>query len=159
ERAAAYFPATTPVEPALAERSIVLGLDDPSVGAVISEAIRAEGIRFNFVSSIAEAKELVINARPSLVILEQGGSRLNAMGACRAIRQTNDRETPVVVIATHEDSEAGAANGVSDWLIKPFTSSYARTKIRAWVLRTECRWIRGPLPTDEDRRIASLHEL
>ena len=48
---------------------------------------------------------------------------------------------------------------ISDWLIKPFTSSYARTKIRAWVLRTECRWIRAPVPDDEERRIASLREL
>jgi phosphoribosyl 1,2-cyclic phosphodiesterase/DNA-binding response OmpR family regulator len=159
ERATAYFPATIPVEPALAERSVVLGLDDPGIGAVISGAIRAEGIRFNFVSTVEEAKELVINTRPSLVILEHGGSRLDAMAACRAIRQISGYETPVVMIAAHEDSDAGAVNGVSDWIIRPFTSSYARTKIRAWVLRTECRWIRGPLPIDEDRRIASLHEL
>src|SRR5262249_9357043 len=41
----------------------------------------------------------------------------------------------------------------------PFTCSYARTKIRAWVLRTECRWIRATIPDDEERRIASLREL
>src|SRR5262245_66257562 len=81
------------------------------------------------------------------------------MANCRAIRQIKDHQIPVVMVAAQEDAGAEAATGVSDWLIKPFTSSYARTKIRAWVLRTECRWIRGPLPTDEDRRIASLHEL
>src|SRR5262249_34344022 len=41
----------------------------------------------------------------------------------------------------------------------PFTCNYARTKIRAWVLRTECRWIRATIPDDEERRIASLREL
>jgi len=65
----------------------------------------------------------------------------------------------VVMVAAQEDPGAGAASGVSDWLIKPFTSSYARTKIRAWVLRTECRWIRATIPDDEERRIASLREL
>ena len=44
-------------------------------------------------------------------------------------------QLPVVVIAAREDQAAGAAAGVTDWLIKPFDSSYARTKIRAWVLR------------------------
>jgi hypothetical protein len=44
-------------------------------------------------------------------------------------------ETPVIMVAAQEDPSA--ASFVSDWLIKPFTSSYARTKIRAWVLRTE----------------------
>ena len=81
------------------------------------------------------------------------------MATCRAIRQIKDYETPVVMIAAQQDSAAGAAAGVSDWLIKPFTSSYARTKIRAWVLRTECRWIRANIPDDEERRVASLREL
>src|SRR5262245_42471953 len=81
------------------------------------------------------------------------------MANCRAIRQIKDHETPVVMVAAQEDPGVEAATGVSDWLIKPFTSSYARTKIRAWVLRTECRWIRATIPDDEERRIASLREL
>jgi GAF domain-containing protein len=63
------------------------------------------------------------------------------------------------MIAAQEDAGAGAAAGVSDWLIRPFSASYARTKIRAWVLRTECRWIRAAIPDDEGRRIAALREL
>jgi GAF domain-containing protein len=63
------------------------------------------------------------------------------------------------MVATQEDHKAGDAAGVSDWLIMPFTTSYARTKIRAWVLRTECRWIRAATPDNEDRRIASLRAL
>ena len=31
--------------------------------------------------------------------------------------------------------------GGADWLIKPFTAAYARTKIRAWALRTACQWM------------------
>src|SRR5262249_43259949 len=31
----------------------------------------------------------------------------------------------------------------------PFTQSYARTKIRAWVLRESCRWIRAAIPENE----------
>jgi hypothetical protein len=81
------------------------------------------------------------------------------MANCRAIGQIKDHETPVVMVAAQEDPGAGTATGVSDWLIKPFTSSYARTKIRAWVLRTECRWIRATIPHDEERRITSLREL
>jgi phosphoribosyl 1,2-cyclic phosphodiesterase/CheY-like chemotaxis protein len=160
ERSAVRFPATAPVELALAERSVLLGIADPGMATVLSEAIRAEGIRFNFFSAIDQALKLINKDRPSLVILEHDkGARVDGMASCRAIQEIKDHETPVVMVAEEEDPEAGAATGVSDWLIKPFTSSYARTKIRAWVLRTECRWIRATIPDDEERRIASLRAL
>lgn len=44
-------------------------------------------------------------------------------------------------------------------LITPFTDSYARTKMRAWVLREACRWMRAPIPKDEERRLAVVREL
>jgi phosphoribosyl 1,2-cyclic phosphodiesterase/CheY-like chemotaxis protein len=159
ERSTAQFPATTSIEPALAERSVLLGVADPSMAAVLSEAVRAEGIRSNFISVVDEARNLIDKDRPSLVILEHDRARVDGMATCRAIRQITDHETPVVMVAAQEDSGADVAAGVSDWLIKPFTSSYARTKIRAWVLRTECRWIRATIPDDEEQRIASLREL
>jgi GAF domain-containing protein len=159
ERSTAQFPATAPVEPALAERSVLLGVADPSMATVLSEAIRAEGIRFTLFSTIDEARQLINKDRPSLVILEHDKTRADGMATCRAIREIKDHETPVVMVAAQEDPGAGIDTGVSDWLIKPFTSSYARTKIRAWVLRTECRWIRATIPDDEERRIASMRAL
>ena len=131
ERSVAQFSAAAPIVPALAERSVLLGVADPSMVAVLSEAIRAEGIRFNFFSIIDEARKLISKDRPSLVILEHDEAKVDGMANCRAIRQIKDHETPVVMVAAQEDPGAGAATGVSDWLIKPFTSSYARTKIRA----------------------------
>jgi CheY-like chemotaxis protein len=125
----------------------------------LSDAIRAEGIRANVVSSIDEAQKLLARDRPSLALLEHDIARIDGMNMCRAIRQTDGNELPVVMIAAREDLAAGTAAGVTDWLIKPFTASYARTKIRSWVLRTACRWIRAAKPDDEEQRLASLHRL
>ncbi len=69
------------------------------------------------------------------------------------------QQLPVVMVAGEEDQVSGAAAGVTDWLIKPFSDAYARTKIRAWALRTNCQWIRGAIPADEKRRMASLRAL
>jgi GAF domain-containing protein len=66
---------------------------------------------------------------------------------------------PVVMLAAEEDQSIGAAVGVTDWLIKPFSAAYARTKIRAWVLRTACRWMRATIPRDEERRLVALRAL
>ena len=59
----------------------------------------------------------------------------------------------MVAAREHEEEE------VTDWLTTPFTESYARTKIRAWVLRESCRWIRAPIPENEPARLTSLRAL
>jgi len=63
------------------------------------------------------------------------------METCRAIRQQDNdhkHQLPVVMIASQEAQAPGAAAGVTDWLIKPFTDAYARTKIRAALGSTPC---------------------
>ena len=52
-----------------------------------------------------------------------------------------------------------SANEITDWLIKPFSREYVRTRIMAWVLRQSCRWVPAPLPPDEEQRLATLHGL
>ncbi len=106
------------------------------------------------------ANKLIAKDRPSLAILEHDPPRIDGMETCRAIRQQdNDHEhqLPVVMVASQEDQASGAAAGVTDWLIKPLTGAYARTKIRAWVLRTACQWMWEVIPENEERRLARPH--
>ena len=63
-----------------------------------------------------------------------------------------------IVIVTDRD-EAATAEGVNDWLIKPFSTPYARTRVRALLLGRACRWQPPPVPKDEERRVAALREL
>jgi phosphoribosyl 1,2-cyclic phosphodiesterase/CheY-like chemotaxis protein len=156
------FRAETPIEPGLIERSVLLGIADSRMAATLSEAVRAEGIHVNLFLDAAEARKLIAKDRPSLAIVEHDPPRIDGMETCRAIREhENDREhrLPVVMLAAEEDQSIGAAVGVTDWLIKPFSAAYARTKIRAWVLRTACRWMRATIPRDEERRLVALRAL
>lgn len=66
---------------------------------------------------------------------------------------------PVIVVAAQDDNAAGADAGVTDWLVEPFSSVYARARVRAWLMRTRCRWLRPPLPDDEEQRVAALQRL
>jgi phosphoribosyl 1,2-cyclic phosphodiesterase/DNA-binding response OmpR family regulator len=156
-RRAREFQAEMPIEPALAEWSVLFGVADTKTAAALSKTIRAEGIHAKFFSNMDEARTLIAKYRPSLAIVEHDPPRIDGMDMCRAIRQQEgDREhqLPVVVVAAQEDQARGAAAGVTDWLIKPFTDAYARTKIRAWVLRAVCQWVNGVIPEDEERRLA-----
>jgi CheY-like chemotaxis protein len=101
------------------------------------------------------------NGRPAGV---RGDDREDDEGlaVCRAIRSADTahaREVPVVVMDRQEDEAAGAAAEVTDWLVEPFTPVYARTRVRAWLLRAGCRWERAPIPPDEPRRLAALRRL
>ena len=104
---------------------------------------------------------MVLEDRPSLALVEHDPPLIDGMAACRAIRLAQGQQSglPVVVIAARQDSAFGEAAGVTDWLIKPFSESYIRTKVRAWVLRTACRWMRAAIPEDEEQRLASLRAL
>jgi phosphoribosyl 1,2-cyclic phosphodiesterase len=158
-RADRGFKAETALEPSLSERSVLLSVDDASMAATLSEAIRAEGIKAHFFSGIDEARKLIAKDPPSLVIVEHNPSRIDGMTLSREIRQAANGhadQLPVVVVAAQEEP---GAPGVTDWMIRPFASAFARTKIRAWVLRTACNWMKAKPPADEAQRVASLHAL
>ena len=144
------FRATTTLQPALQEPTVLLSIADSSMAVALSEATHAEGIRPNMAAGIEEARGIIAKEQPSLAMIEHDGSRVDGMQMCRALRQTAGADLPVIMVAAREDFAAGTEAGVTDWLISPFSPSYARTKIRAWVLRTACRWVRATVPDDEE---------
>ena len=151
------FQAQTLVDPALTEPSVIIGIADLKTGAALFEAIQAEGIHAKLCSDPDEARKFIAEDRPSLAILEHDPPRIDGMESCRAIRQQdNDPEhsLPVLIVASELDQARGVSAGVTDWLIKPFTGAYARTKVRAWVLRTACEGMRRALPQGEEPRFA-----
>jgi DNA-binding response OmpR family regulator len=152
------FRADTQIEQALVRRSALLGTIDPNVTAVLSEVLRAEGIPSKFALDPNTTRRLISENRPSLVVLEHDVPRIDGLAICRAIRG-DDADLPIVMVAAREEQQLSASAGVTDWLTKPFSDSYARTKVRAWLLRTACRWIKASLPEDEERRLGSLREL
>jgi phosphoribosyl 1,2-cyclic phosphodiesterase len=152
--AAEEFSALTILEPALVQRSILLSVADPKIATALTEAAHAEGLRANFCASGEAARALIAKDPPSLAIIDRDAAQ-DDRGICAAIRLMEDDGLPVVVVAGNEDG----ADGVKDWLITPFTESYARTKMRAWVLREACRWVRAPIPRDEEKRLNLVRDL
>ena len=49
--------------------------------------------------------------------------------------------------------------GINDGLVEPYSENYARTRFRAWLMRTACRWIRPPVAESEEARLEALHRL
>jgi DNA-binding response OmpR family regulator len=151
------FEAQTLVDGALTDLSVIIGIADAKTGAALFQAVQAEGIHAKFCSDPDALRKLIAEDRPSLAILEHDPPSVDGLDTCRAIRQQdNDPEhsIPVVIVASEQDQAGGISAGVTDWLIKPFTSAYARTKVRAWILRTACHAMMTLTPEREKLRVA-----
>jgi CheY-like chemotaxis protein len=149
------FSATTSVKPAISNRSVLISVADVKVTTALGEAVHAEGLRATFCSSPDMARKHMAQDMPSLAIIDHAIADDNGEAVLDVLRATKGGEFPVVMVAAREHEE----KRVTDWLTTPFTQSYARTKIRAWVLRETCRWTRAPIPEDEPARLTSLRAL
>jgi len=150
------------ISPVPANQSVVLALCDPVSAATFAAAVEAEKIPLHTFSDPSAIPGYVKAEHPSMVVLDHCPPRMDGLAICRAIRNgslADSQSLPVILLADREDTAAGETAGVTEWIVKPFTSSYVRTKVRAWILRTACRWVRAPIPEDEQGRLSVLKSL
>ena len=138
--------------PALATPVILMAVKDPIAAGTIRGAAREDGIAMLEAGRADEALSTATTTQPSLVILEWGPETADLL----THEDVAARDIPLVVVS---DEEHLSAKAVSDWLIRPFSSAFARTRIRACLLRTTCRWERALTSQNEEQRLASLHGL
>jgi phosphoribosyl 1,2-cyclic phosphodiesterase/CheY-like chemotaxis protein len=159
-RSTAHDETAVPAAADLGDPLIVLDVTDRLATDTLLNAAYADQIKVLEARSQVEVLQAIGQKTPSLIILERKEGRPDPLEFCARLRAHEAmRDIPVIIVADTEDPEAGTAAGVTDWLIRPFSSAYARTRIRAWLLRTRIRWARPPLPPDEEQRLATLHSL
>lgn len=157
------FSAATPMPTtALSGRLVLLAMAASPMAAALEQVLRADRIEVRQVSDGNEALRLCQTEHPALVLIEETLPPIGGLALCRALRQREEAatgQTPIVIIAREENAAAGAEAGVTDWLLEPFSTIYAEVRIRAWLLRSHCRWLRAPVPADEEQRLAALRRL
>jgi ribonuclease BN (tRNA processing enzyme)/DNA-binding response OmpR family regulator len=161
ERDPQAFSAVASIAPALSEHQVLIGTPDDQLAEKIQRAAQADNLQTVRAASAADVLAIVRLKRIALVILDDKWTQGEALKTCRAIRGIevdHARDVPVILVAD-SNSEAGSEAGVTDWLIPPLTPEYLRTRVRAWVMRSACRWRRAPLPKGEKRRIENLKKL
>ena len=153
-------------DPAIAHASafgnplILIAVADRLAADTLLDAAHADQIPAMEVGSSDAVLRAIGEKAPTLIVLEQQEGAVGPLELCKKIRGLRaGRDLPVIVVADTEDAQKGMAAGVTDWLIRPFSSAYARTRMRAWLLRTAARWVRAPMPPDEEQRLATLHSL
>ena len=159
--AKSWLSAEAPPSAALAGRSAVLAMTTPSRIAELSDLLRDDEVHAH-VCAVEDAPALAERENPMLVLLEDTGEN-RASEACRAIRRVRDigDGLPIVgVMSSERHARAdGVDDGFTDVLVEPYSPNYARARIRAWLMRAACRWVRPVEPNDEDRRLAATRSL
>ncbi len=146
----------------LVEHSVLLAVAHPEHASALASAARSHGLRVLEAKDGAVAWRVARAEHPSLVIVEESLPGNADFALCRALRgasPADGHDVPVVILAGAEDRPAGQAAGVTDWLTPPFSPTYARTHMQAWIMRTTCRWQRAAKPPDEAQRLAALRGL
>ena len=109
-----------PIEPALAESSVLLGIADTKLAAALSEAFEPRAFTLNFSRTSTRRESSLRKIARRWRYFEHDPPRIDGMETCRAIRQQdNDHEhqLPVVMVASQEDSgvrRRGGRHGLAD---------------------------------------------
>ncbi|HEY8207852.1 MAG TPA: MBL fold metallo-hydrolase [Myxococcaceae bacterium] len=150
---------------ALASKTIVIALGDPAEDAIVGQALESEGFTLVRPEAGGSLLEQIASLRPALVLLDEAyregeHAALTMVMALRAHPDALLRDLPVVMVrhggaGTPEDFRAGA----SDVLTAPFSTPYVRARARAWLMRTQTRWLAAPPPPDELARLDALRRM
>jgi phosphoribosyl 1,2-cyclic phosphodiesterase len=124
-------------------------------------AAEADGISNVAEVSIDKLKTAVKQGHPSVIVLGDAGG-VDPVKLCAELRALGgDDDLPIIVIADQSGvpADTGEAAGVTDWMTRPFSLQYARSRLRAWMMRSMLRWRKAAYPEDEAARQAAVERL
>lgn len=122
--------------------TVLIADDDPDILRLLTMTLRSEGFRLLSASDGDTALEIARVERPDLVLLDWNMPGRDGLEVCRALRAESDprlRDVPVVLLTAQagaEDTAAGFAAGVTDYVTKPFKPTYVRSRVHTWLLRS-----------------------
>ncbi len=141
ETAATPARAPAPVLRAPSSATVLIVDDEPDIVQLLTMTLRSEGFRLLSANDGTAALAIARAERPDLILLDWNMPGTSGLDVCRALRAEPDRhlrETPVVLVtgqAEAEDTAAGFAAGVTDYMTKPFKPAHVVSRVHAWLMR------------------------
>lgn len=142
------------------EELVLIAAVAPNEVAVLKAAAHEDGLDNLVETTLEGLKAEVADGKASLIFL--GDADADPIELTRALRAGGvPAETPIIVVTDQAkvDAERGEAAGVTDWLTRPYSVAYARSRLRAWLMRSMLRWRKAALPPDEEKRLAAVYRL
>jgi CheY-like chemotaxis protein len=132
-----------PPGPTLTSRplTILVADDDPTIVRLLTLALDPAGFRVVTANDGSTALDRARREHPALILLDWQMPGADGIEVTRALRRDPDpalRDVPVVLITAQsgaDNTAAGFAAGVTDYLTKPFRPAHVRARVQAWLLR------------------------
>ena len=121
--------------------TVLVADDDPTIVALLSATLRQDGFRVLSAGDGETALRVARAERPALILLDWRMPALEGVEVTRALRTESDPyflSVPIVLLTGETGSEntaAGFAAGVTDYLTKPFKPPFVRARVRVWLVR------------------------
>ena len=122
-------------------KRILLVDDDPDIVRLLTMTLQPEGFRLLSASDGNAALDIARAERPDLLLLDWNMPGRDGLEVCRTLRAESDPglcNVPVVLLTAQtgaEDTAAGFAAGVTDYVTKPFSPAHIRARVHAWLRR------------------------
>jgi DNA-binding response OmpR family regulator len=121
--------------------TILVADDDPTMVRLLTLALQPDGFRVVTANDGKSALRVARREHPALILLDWEMPGADGIEVTRALRGEEDptlRDVPVVLITAQsgdENTSAGFAAGVTDYLTKPFRAAHVRARVQAWLQR------------------------
>jgi CheY-like chemotaxis protein/ribonuclease BN (tRNA processing enzyme) len=130
-----------PQSPKIQTRArILIADDDRSVLQVLETVLSGDGYEVVRAEDGESALELARRDGFDLIMLDVQMPKLNGLEAARQLRREPKlADVPIVILTARtadEDIEAAFAEGVTDYITKPFAVSQMRARVRSWLSRS-----------------------
>lgn len=123
---------------ALAGRVLVIE-DDASLGGGLAGVLAGDGHEVRWAQTAVDARRLLADSVPDLVLLDLGLPDADGLDVCREIRSLYPDVVVVVVTARADEGDVVRAldGGADDYVVKPFSPVELLARLRAHLRRRE----------------------
>jgi two-component system response regulator MtrA len=132
--------------------------DDPAIAQTLTDALESSGYRVWHVENGADAKALLEQRRPELIILDLMLPDVDGLVLCSGLKGIAD--VPIVICSAtpqKRDAILGLKLGADDFVAKPFDIYELEARIEAVLRRTNhARQAEPPAPPSDHIRVGDL---
>lgn len=119
---------------------ILVADDDPAILQVLETVLSGDGYQVITAVDGVTAVELARSYGFDLILLDVQMPRLDGLAAARQLRkEARLNDVPIVMLTARtsdRDIEAAFAEGVTDYITKPFAVAQMRARVRSWLSRS-----------------------